>query len=578
MALRHYLLAGALAVLMAGCHKGSQSPTAPTQGGGSAQAASPGLSISLLRGDEWREGEPLVLSVRSELFGAGTAPLNWRVLSDRPTFPNSSGSRVLTEINTRLEIASAADQTYQLDQPVVVRFWRGDETTNVIDVQVRFRNIDPVPFLTVGNASSRRGGTLEFPVELSHPSHEVIEYRWATQEITARRGEDFVGSDGAGVIPARTTKMAVRIATVVGSQAPTARTMSLVVSDLRGAQARDPAGVGTIEAGESLESRVGFATPEVRIDGRATSYTLELVMDALSPRDVSIQYEVAGTLPLSNHSLRSGQVVIPAGQKSIRWTTQLTPLAKHDGDKDLIVRLTGSVNAGLSAVREFRLVVPNTHPVPQVAVNDALATVGEALQFTVTLNEASGRDVVVNYRTRRDTAQLDQFVETYGTLTIPPDSVRASVTVPTRDSGEYLEKATLFLDLLEVLQGQVSRGVGRGTIVGRTAPPLVEFTQAFQAIGPGTRLVRLVLRLSKSSRNEALVPFRVSGDAVVGVDHNLTSGVIAIPAGQTEASINFNRLFPGSVATGTRRVRVELQEPTGATLWNQVATDVDLQF
>jgi hypothetical protein len=71
------------------------------------------------------------------------------------------------------------------------------------------------------------------------------------------------------------------------------------------------------------------------------------------------------------------------------------------------------------------------------------------------------------------------------------------------------------------------------------------------------------IKLDAPSNEEVIVPYEISGSASFGTDHNLSSGFVSMPPGQTSVQIPFNYYRERAIESDETIV-VTLAEPTGA--------------
>ena len=122
--------------------------------------------------------------------------------------------------------------------------------------------------------------------------------------------------------------------------------------------------------------------------------------------------------------------------------------AHEDDGETFTLRLSNPDGAALRAGdREATGTIHNSDP-PAVSVSDASATEGDAIEFTVSLSAASGRQVTVDYATRDGSARAgEDYTETRGTLRFNPLETERTVTVPIMDDAHQDDGETFTLRL-----------------------------------------------------------------------------------------------------------------------------------
>ena len=148
--------------------------------------------------------------------------------------------------------------------------------------------------------------------------------------------------------------------------------------------------------------------------------------------------------------------------------------AVEDDGETFTLRLSNPDGARLrSGEREATGTIHNSDP-PAVSVSDASATEGDAIEFTVSLSAASGRQVTVQYATSDGTAESGtDFTAASGTLTFEPNETSKTVSVPTTGDSEEEEDETFALTLSNPADATLGDATATGTIVDDDeSPPL----------------------------------------------------------------------------------------------------------
>lgn len=97
-------------------------------------------------------------------------------------------------------------------------------------------------------------------------------------------------------------------------------------------------------------------------------------------------------------------------------------------------------------------------------------------------------------------------------------------------------------------------------------PPLdVNFVGPHEVLSEGQSGVQLQVAIPTTQATNTRVYYNFVGDALYMIDHDLPSGFIDIPAGQTTGSISFNT-FSDTLANGDRELRVYISHGNKATL------------
>ena len=142
---------------------------------------------------------------------------------------------------------------------------------------------------------------------------------------------------------------------------------------------------------------------------------------------------------------------------------------------------SGGSNADFETSNNMlRIAVKGSRGDPELNVADASATEGSAVTFTVTLSQASAREVTVQYATSiesTDTAEAADFTAVPATtLTIPAKETTKTFTVQTTPDTIDEEDETFTVTLSNPENATISDGTAIGTITSK--PTLVTATVA----------------------------------------------------------------------------------------------------
>ena len=128
-------------------------------------------------------------------------------------------------------------------------------------------------------------------------------------------------------------------------------------------------------------------------------------------------------------------------------------------------RYEGGASDGIRVAVSLRRAGPPDES-PAVSVSDASATEGDAIEFTVSLSAASGRQVTVEYATSNGTAESGtDYTAASGTLTFAAGETSKTVSVATTDDSADEEDETFTLTLSNPADATLGDATATGTIV-----------------------------------------------------------------------------------------------------------------
>lgn len=206
----------------------------------------------------------------------------------------------------------------------------------------------------------------------------------------------------------------------------------------------DPATYYTVGA----ESAVSIF--EVNED--ADSLNLTIALTSVDVNDVDIDYSVtAGTAASgSDYTLAAGTATITAGNLSTLITVDIADDSQDEVDETFTVSLTNpsSVsNVSLGTNNEIEITLVDNDTGPTISVSDTLLYVNEGAstnEWSVDLDASSGQAITVDYTVTAISATSgSDYIHDSGTLTIPADSISATVNFNIIDD-ESIESAETF--------------------------------------------------------------------------------------------------------------------------------------
>lgn len=203
------------------------------------------------------------------------------------------------------------------------------------------------------------------------------------------------------------------------------------------------------------------------------------------------------------------------------------------------------------------------------AINESAGTV----TITVTTSPAQPKSPITVPFTITGTAAnpSDHEVPVSGVITIPAGSTSGRATFRLVDDTAFENSESITVTL-----GEATARFGAKALLGATTSqlitiadndnaPTVQFSTALQSINESTGAVTATVQLSSASGKITTVPYTVSGTATNPADHDLASGTLTIPAGNTTSDITFT-LVDDSLFEGNESVIITLGTPTNATL------------
>ncbi len=171
---------------------------------------------------------------------------------------------------------------------------------------------------------------------------------------------------------------------------------------------------------------------------------------------------IAGT----DYTSTSGTLTFPAGTttQTENVTVQILGSTEDSPNKTFLVNLTNPVNGTIGTSPGTGTIEYN-NPAPTASIAGATAPEGSPVQFTVTLSQASGFPITIQYATADGTAKAGtNYTATTGVLTIPAGQTSGMITVPTIATLTQVGSLTFTLNLTNPTNVSLINTSATGTI------------------------------------------------------------------------------------------------------------------
>ncbi len=216
-------------------------------------------------------------------------------------------------------------------------------------------------------------------------------------------------------------------------------------------------------------------------------------------------------------------------------------------------------------------------PTPSISIKDVTVTEGDTgttdATFTVSLSEAIGRQVTVDYATADGTATASQdYTATSGTLTFNAGETSKTITVPVIGDTTTESNETFYVNLTNPSNATIADGQGVGTIQDDDSPsspsqPQISINDVTVTEGnTGTTNATFTVSLSQASSAQVTVDYATAdGTATAGSDYQSTSGTLTFNAGETSKTITVP-VYGDTTAESNETFYVNLTNPSNATI------------
>ena len=357
-----------------------------------------------------------------------------------------------------------------------------------------------------------------------------------------------------------------------------------------------------------------FTQSTVKISESAGQIILTVALSDEAPEPITVQYTVSGTASATDFSnvpynldgviSSGGQLVIPQGAVGGAIVFDITDDELHESDETIVVTLGSPTRAVLGAVSSTTVTIENDEVTPRAifcdpeaagfpadCVSNSFVTINEdetqAIRIALYDGEsavASGQNISIPYTISGNATYGSDYAITSGVVTgttsgvieIPAGSTYVDLSLNTFDDG-FAEIDESFILTLGSGNGYVvgTPSVFTTNIVSTTPPPVVNIN-----VGASTTTIAedantnaiVAVEYVGTIDQPLTVPYSVTGTATTGIDHELTSGSIILPAGLNGSNNITFSIKDDFIFEGDETVKVTLGVPNFGTL-NVTDTD-----
>ena len=356
---------------------------------------------------------------------------------------------------------------------------------------------DAEPTLSVGNASATEGSAVTFTVKLSPESGRQVTVDWAASAETgdtAGTGDFTAVSAATLTFTAGQTEKAVTVSTSEDTTDEENETFTLTLSDATNATLPDPPTAQgritddddppkisvqdqrVIEGNQDPDNLVGVGFPLRVMLSEASGKDVRFML-----RRVELATDTATDADVSDPTGAGSRYRIAAGETSFVATHRF-PIHNDtldEPEETFTLEIHTFENATAGAKTQATITIEDDDDEPTLSVEDASATEGDAVEFTVEMAE-SGKQVTVAWAASAETGDSatagTDFTAASGTLTFSPGTpgdTAKTVTVATAGDTTAEDDETFTLTLSDATNATLpDPATATGTIEDSMLPVL----------------------------------------------------------------------------------------------------------
>ena len=339
--------------------------------------------------------------------------------------------------------------------------------------------------LAVNDATaSEDDATIDFVVTLDPASDETVTVDYATSNGTATGGSDYTAKSGTLTFNANETSKTVSVAILDDDEDESDETLALTLSNAANAEIEDNGATGTIEDDDASSTALTatFENVPAEHDGETSfsfnvAFTTEVAIGYASMRDDAFtvtEGDVTQARRIDGRSDRWEITVEPDGNEDIAITLAANRACTTTGaicsKGDDPVQMSNSPSATVAG--PTGTVVTST---PTVSIAGGSGTEGDdsSITFTVTLDEAAGETVTVDYATSDGSADAgDDYTAMSGTLSFSAGETSKTISIAIEDDIENESDETFTVALANPSGADLGTSSAAGTIKNRYVAPL----------------------------------------------------------------------------------------------------------
>ncbi len=510
---------------------------------------------------------------------ATTANNDYTAASNTTTFAAGDTSETVT-------VVVNGDTTFEANETFVVNLTNPTNAT-ILDAQGvgTITNDDTAPTISIGDVTVTEGnaGTVNatFTVSLSNASSQAVTVDWVSADNTATTADnDYTSDDNFVTFVAGDVSETVTIVVNGDTTFEPDETFFVDLSNPTNATILDAQGLGTITNDDTAPTiSIGDVTVT---EGNAGTVNATFTVSLSNPSSQTVEVDWVSadntaTTADNDYAANTGTVTFLAGDTSETVTIVVNGDTTFESDESFFVNLSNATNATILDAQGVGTVT-NDDTAPTISIGDATVTEGNAgtvnATFTVSLSEASGSIVTVDWATNDDTATTadNDYAANTGTVTFLAGDTSETVTIVVNGDSIAEPTETFLVDLTNAANATILDAQGIGTITNDDTAPTISIDDVTVTEGnAGTVNATFTLTLSAVSGSTVTVDWASADNAATTADNDYTvaSGTVTFTSPDVSETVTV-------VVNGD--VNVELDETFFVNLSNATnATILDAQ-
>jgi subtilisin-like proprotein convertase family protein len=422
-------------------------------------------------------------------------------------------------------------------------------------------------------------------VSLSSPSVQTVRVDYATVDLTAAAGRDYILTNGTLVFSSGVTNLTIPVPIIGDLLGEADETFALVLSNAVNANLVAFQATNTIRDNDFCRVRISDVTAKETL-GTNIAILFNVSMSTSNSASVTINFATAnGTAVASSDFIgTNGAISFESGVTNATITVWVIGDNVDESNEVFYVNLTNPSQPNVILTKpQGQCVVTNTSPPPSVFFDPLplLVVEGNAsktIMVPVSLSSASGRPVTVCFETFDDGAIAGRdYRQTNDCLVIPAGQTNAFIPITVQGDRMHELTESFYVFILGTSNAVIGLDFAEIVLLNDDDPPSIDITDSGVVEGvTGTTGIVFAIRLSNPSYQEvAVTASTVDATALAGQDYIATNRTFVFPAESQEPTTNFTVLATGDVQNeGDESFHVRLDNQINATLARSQAVGV----
>ncbi|HEX2937053.1 MAG TPA: Calx-beta domain-containing protein, partial [Bacteroidales bacterium] len=432
------------------------------------------------------------------------------------------------------------------------------------------------PNITIADASISEGNSgtknLNFTVSLSSAACSNLSVSYATSNGTATTADnDYTATSGTLTINAGNTSGTIAVPIIGDTNVEGDQSFSITLSSPTIGTLTDATAIGTIQEDDSMPT-VTLSRDNATISEAGGVCTFTATLSSVSASDVTVQLSVSGTAigGGTDYTLSSSSITIKAGftTGSVTVTAVNDDIYESATDETVIVDISSVTNAAEDGVQQASTGIVDNDGLPSLSINDASASEGNDISYTISLSNPSYQTITVSYATSDGTATTvdnDYTSVSSTTLTFNPGETSKIITVSTIADSKYEADETVYVTLSSQTNSTITDASGVGTITNDNSQPTISIDDVSVVEGGS---LGFTVTLSNASYQTITVSYATSDGTATTADNDYTSipsTVLTFNPGETTKSVNVSTTADTKYETN-ETLNVSLSGASNATI------------